>query len=51
VLLFRARRDIEAGEELGFYYGKAYFKAAEIFCGCIAREGLHVPGPAPVPKI
>jgi hypothetical protein len=44
VLLFRAARDIEEGEELCFNYGPAYFDAAELRCGCTAFDTPHTPG-------
>ncbi|KAJ4290346.1 hypothetical protein N0V90_010562 [Kalmusia sp. IMI 367209] len=44
VVLFQALRDIEAGEELCFQYGRAYFEKAGFECRCPIHEGgKHLP--------
>lgn len=43
VVLFEALRDIAAGEELTFNYGRTYFAGAGFECRCTEVKGPHLP--------
>lgn len=43
VMMFRADRDIEPGEQLFIEYGRSYFEAANRVCKCDAYPGDHLP--------
>ncbi|KAK7180346.1 set and ww domain protein [Paraphaeosphaeria sporulosa] len=46
VVLFQTLKNIAAGDELTFQYGKAYFERAGIECLCDAHDGEpYMPGP------
>lgn len=43
VMMFRAERDIQPGEQLFIEYGRGYFEAANRFCKCDVFPGDHLP--------
>lgn len=42
-VVFRANRDIPAGEQLGIHYGENYFNQLQISCNCGVHAGPHMP--------
>lgn len=42
-VIFRANRDIAAGEQLGIHYGENYFNNLGINCTCDANPAAHQP--------